>query len=135
MSKDVANLGGRPTNLDDKVIEKAESYVENYNSLYGDVVPTIAGLSCVINRARSSVYKWIDENADPRFSDICDRLQSIQEKTLVNGGLSSEFSAPITKMLLTKHGYSDKQEVDLSSKDGSMSPKSFNDFYEDSGES
>ena len=35
-----------------------------------------------------------------------------QEKTLVNGSLRGEMNPAISKMMLTKHGYSDKQEID-----------------------
>jgi hypothetical protein len=42
---------------------------------------------------------------------------------LIDGGLIGDFNPTITKLMLTKHGYSDKQEVDNKSSDGSMTPK------------
>jgi len=47
----------------------------------------------------------------------------LQHRGLVNGGLSGKFNPAITKMMMTKHGYSDKQELAHTSPDGSMSPK------------
>ena len=41
---------------------------------------------------------------------------------LINGGLMGDFNASIAKVMMTKHGYSDKQEIDNTSSDGSMSP-------------
>ncbi|WP_415843310.1 terminase small subunit [Xenorhabdus thuongxuanensis] len=41
---------------------------------------------------------------------------------LINKGLTGDFNSTIAKMMLTKHGYSDKQEIDHRSPDGSMSP-------------
>jgi hypothetical protein len=39
---------------------------------------------------------------------------------LLNNGLDGTFNPPITKMMLSKHGYSDKIEQDHTSSDGSM---------------
>jgi hypothetical protein len=38
----------------------------------------------------------------------------LQERTLLNGGLGKDFNPVITKLVLGKHGYSDKQEEDNS---------------------
>ena len=37
-----------------------------------------------------------------------------QEKDLINKGLTGDFNSTITKLILTKHGYSDKQDIDHS---------------------
>ena len=34
-----------------------------------------------------------------------------QELKLVNGGLTSQYNAPIAKLLLTKHGYTDNPQA------------------------
>ena len=49
-------------------------------------------------------------------------MEETQERSLVRGGLEGKYNPAITKMMLTKHGYSDKVEQDLTSSDGSMSP-------------
>lgn len=46
----------------------------------------------------------------------------MQQRVLINKGLSRKADASLSKLLLMKHGYSEKQEVDVSSSDGSMSP-------------
>jgi hypothetical protein len=35
----------------------------------------------------------------------------LQERTLLNGGLGKDFNPVITKLVLGKHGYSEKQEI------------------------
>ena len=112
-------MTGRPTKLTDELLAKAEDYVANYES-YGDAVPTAVGLALEIGVHRSTCYQWAKE--DERFSDIFMRVESTQERKLVNGGLEGKWNPAITKMMLTKHGYSDKLEQDLTSSDGSMSP-------------
>jgi hypothetical protein len=43
---------------------------------------------------------------------------SRQEKMLANGGILNEYNASITKLLLTKHGYSEKTETAITGPDG-----------------
>lgn len=119
MVSDDINKGGRPTKLTDELISKAEMYLTDYPS-NGDIVPTVAGLSIYLDIAKSSIYKYRDESA--RFSDTLERIESLQESKLVNGGLLGDFNATIAKLMLSNHGYSEKQVVDNTSSDGSMSP-------------
>lgn len=112
----------RPTVYSDEVLEKASDYIENYAE-YGDAVPTVAGMACEIGVSRETLYAWAKDVEKPEFSDILMRVMENQERKLVNGGLSGGFNPAITKMMLTKHGYSDKTDIDHSSKDGSMQPQ------------
>ena len=121
---------GRPTSYDDEMLEAANWYAENYQEC-GDVVPSVVGLCAHINRSKSVVYEWIKDPNKPDFLDIYNKIQEGQERGLVNGGLAGGFAPAVTKMLLTKHGYSDKIEQDHTSSDGSMTPKSIHDFYAD----
>jgi hypothetical protein len=125
----------RPTEYTPEIVEMAKEYLETFSDL-GDVVPTIAGMACEIGRARSTLYKWAGEDGKEEFSDIFNQVAEYQERRLVNGGLSGGFNPAVTKMMLTKHGYSDKSEIDHRSGDGSMTPKgkSLDDFYADSND-
>ena len=118
-SSDVKDKGGRPTKLTDELKAKAELYLTDYLS-NEDIVPSVAGLACYLEISRSSLYNYKDENA--RFLDIVERVELLQEKMLVNGGLMGDFNPTIAKLMMTKHGYSDKQEVDNRSSDNSMRP-------------
>ncbi|MDF7480882.1 DNA-packaging protein, partial [Proteus mirabilis] len=51
-----------------------------------------------------------------------DGIMAFQEMKLINSGLAGDFNATITKLMLANHGYSEKQEVDHTSSDNSMSP-------------
>jgi len=106
---------GRPTKKTDDVITKAQDYI-NGGYLKDELVPTIAGLSLYINIRRSTIYKWATENQI--FSDILEKVMAAQEHKLINGGLTGEYNSTITKLMLTKHGYSDKQETEVTGKDG-----------------
>lgn len=111
---------GRPTKYTQEILDTAYNYLENYSE-YG-VVPSTARLARILNIARSRVYEWGNEY--PEFKDILESIQAEQEAMLIDNGLTGDFVSPITKLLLTKHGYTDRIEQDLSSTDGTMKPVS-----------
>ncbi len=104
--------GGAPSTYDQELIDKAEDYLENFTE-HDQLVPTVAGLAIHIGKDRTTVYAWDKQEDKPELSNILKRLMAKQEILLVNSGLSGAFNSVINKMMLTKHGYSDKQEIDL----------------------
>jgi len=122
----MANPVGRPTKYSDDLQAQAEEYILSYEDL-GELVPTIVGLAIHLDVTTKTIYNWATEEK-PEFLRIFTRVEQTQHRGLVNGGLSGEYNPAITKMMLTHHGYSDKQQVDLSSTDGSMSP-TFSGMY------
>lgn len=118
-SNDVKDKGGRPTKLTDELKAKAEMYLTDYLS-NEDIVPSVAGLACYLDIAKSTVYKYKEE--DEQFSDTLSRIESLQERLLLKGGLLGDFNPTITKLMMSNHGYSDKAQVDNVSSDGSMKP-------------
>lgn len=113
---------GRPKTYKPEMVKKARNYIDQHLD-FGDPVPTVAGLACVLGVVRDTCYQWSKDEDKPEFSDILSELSQKQERVLIANGLLGEFNAPITKMLLTKHGYSDKVEQDHTSSDGTMTPK------------
>jgi len=111
---------GRPSKLTDEVLAAAAEYAGGGYIGHNEVIPTIEGLAACLSVARSSIYKWRDESTE--FSDILEGILATQAKTLVNSGLMGDFNSTITKLMLTKHGYSDKIEQDVTSSDNSLRP-------------
>lgn len=99
----------RPSTLQDN-LEAAQHYVNGGYEAEGDLVPSVAGLAVFLGKTRETMYAWGRESEV--FSDILSKLMATQEKKLINGSLANTFNATITKMMLTKHGYSDKSEVE-----------------------
>jgi len=102
-------MAGRPTIYCDEMVAKAADYLDTYTD-DGDVIPSIEGLALRLCIARSTVYKWAEEEGKEPFSDILDQLMAKQGKELINKGLTGDFNSTISKLILTKHRYSDKQE-------------------------
>ena len=106
---------GRPSKLTPEMLDKARQYLDG-GYMVDELVPTIVGLALFLEIRRSTVYEWTNENQE--FSDIVDSVMKKQEKGLLKGGMAGDYNASITKLMLTKHGYSDKQETALTGADG-----------------
>lgn len=109
----------RPTNWSNDLEKQAWKYVKGGWKDEGHAIPSVVGLCQVINRARSVIYRWA-EDEDREFRDILDYCNESQHLTLVNGSLKNDLNANISKLVLGKHGYSDKQETDVTSKGESI---------------
>jgi hypothetical protein len=108
----------RPTDYSQEILDKATRYLNDFITLdRGDnprlLLPNIADLALVLGVARSTLYLWQKEHKE--FSDILEDILALQETKLVNYGLTGRYNSTITKLMLTKHGYSDKQETDVTS--------------------
>lgn len=115
-----ANPVGRPSELPE-TIEKAKEYLHGGYETVGEVMPSVAGLACYCGKSRETMYDYQKQSSE--FSDIVASVLTLQESKLLNNGVTGVFNATITKLLLTKHGYSERHEVDNKSSDGSMSPQ------------
>lgn len=114
---------GRPTKYNEEVLKKAHDYAENYGA-YGDKVPSVEGLSYVLGITRETMRVWRDDPEKQEFSDTLDRMLQNQARVSLNGGIDGTYNPTICKLLLANHGYSEKQQVDHTTSDGSMRPAS-----------
>lgn len=115
--------GGRPTEYNESKLMMARAYIEGGWEAQGDVVPQVVSLALAMGVSKAVIYQWAKDPDKKEFVDILTRVQQAQEQKLINGGLSGGFNPAVTKMLLCKHGYSDKVEQDHTSSDRSMTPK------------
>lgn len=109
-------MAGRPTEYTDEIAAQAWDYVENYAE-HGHAVPSVVGLCRVIDRARSTVYGWAEDESK-QFSDILDAINENQQLVTFNKALKGDYNATIAKLLLGKHGYHDKADTTVSGPGG-----------------
>lgn len=107
--------GGRPTKYTEELVSKAKEYVKTYKDL-GDVIPSIEGLSIYLEIARSTLYEW--EKEKPEFSYILRHINVVQKQVLLNQGLAGNFNSNIVKLVLGKHGFSEKSSQEISGPGG-----------------
>ena len=109
--------GGRPTKCTPELLEKTRDYIENYQH-YGDLVPSIAGLAVEVGVRRETLHAWNGQEGKEEITNMLAEMLSIQERKLLSGGLGGDMNSNITKLMLCKHGYSDKQETALTGANG-----------------
>jgi hypothetical protein len=107
-------MAGRPTKYSEQILIDTRNYIDNHLD-FDDLVPSIAGLSCAIDIAQSTIRDWATHEGKAVFSGMLGKILSKQERMLLSGGLSSSMNSTIVKLMLSKHDYSDKLEQDITS--------------------
>lgn len=113
--------GGRPTKYTPELLEKAEEYLHTYEQ-YDHAFPSDIGLTMVLGIASSTLYKWAEDPDKAEFTEILGKINKSQQLVAWNKGLKGEYNANLVKLLLGKHGFSEKTQQDSISSDNSMSP-------------
>ena len=104
----MSNPVGRPGKYNHEMQKTADRYLYEFKE-YGDVVPMLAGLACFCGISRDTASEWAKQY--PQFSDTVKAISVMQERMLINGGLSKANDSGITKLLLAaNHGISEKKE-------------------------
>ena len=108
----------RPTKYTPELVERAKAYLTDFESQNSAVIPSHAGLANYLEVRRETLYDWAKQKNKAEFSNILGEILAKQEEMTLNGGLSGTFNASIAKLLLGKHGYSDKQDTQLTGAQG-----------------
>jgi hypothetical protein len=120
---------GRPTIYNEEILTKITEYIDSCKDIEADPenkitrkvnIPTIEGLAVYLHINKDTIYTWRKEK--PAFSELISVLLDEQAKRLVNNGLAGTYNPTIAKVLLTKHGYTEKTETDITSKGESINP-------------
>ena len=106
--------GGRPTAWSEELEVKAWEYVDGGWIEAGHAVPMVVGLCSFIERSSSVVYQW-EKDENKQFMDILKAIKEKQCLELFNKSLTGDYNATMSKLMLTKHGYSDKLDSDVTS--------------------
>lgn len=117
------NKGGRPLEYKPDLVDKAQEYLDSCEDKEIEQekkdgwttykiqakLPTIEGLALYLDVDRTTIYDWCSKF--PEFSHIVEKLRVEQADRLINSGLSGDYNPTIAKVLLTKHGYTDKTDI------------------------
>jgi hypothetical protein len=106
---------GRPSKYTPELLIKAQEYCEKWQET-GRVIPSLAGMAEYCGISRQLAFEWCKDEEKSEFLDVYTRVQQMQELELIDKGLTRQHDSSLSKMLLSKHGYSDKQEIDHTTK-------------------
>jgi hypothetical protein len=112
----IAMPAGRPTKYTPELVAEAREYITGYRE-HGHAIPSIQGMCIVLNIGETTAYDYAQIEGN-EFADILRTIKSHQHHALINGGLTGELNSNITKLVLGKHGYSDKADNTHSGPDG-----------------
>lgn len=101
---------GRPTKWSQELEQRALDYVQGGWKDF-DAVPSHVGLCSILEITRCTLYDWAKDNSK-NFSYILAKCNAEQERILLNMGLKGAYNSNIVKLMLGKHGYNEKQEVE-----------------------
>jgi len=100
---------GRPSKYNPAILTKSIEYINTYAD-YGHKIPSIAGLAQLLDTTRERLHVWSNEEGKEEFRNILNSLAQAQEQALLSNGLDGTFNSTITKLVLSKHGYHDKEQ-------------------------
>lgn len=86
-------------------------------------LPSIVGLAIYLDVDKSTVYSWSDSTSDQyngEFALIVRQVHKAQEKVLLDKTLGGLYQTKVAGMLLSKHGYVEKTETDITTKGESI---------------
>jgi len=122
---------GRPTKYSEEMLTRSVEYIRTYQD-HGDAIPSAAGLAGFLGVSKRVLYDWAERHS--KFLHMLETLNSVQERRLLSSGLTSEFNSTIVKLVLSKHGYSDKIEQDVTVHDYKVIPADLTVGYEESND-
>lgn len=125
----------RPSILNEEMLEKAGEYLKHRMDnveltekgalAFVEVqLPSVVDLALYLGVNKGTIYDWVNTESpryNEEFSDIVKDVLAEQEKRLINNGLGGMYAPKVVGMILSKHGYSEKQEIDHTSKGESIS--------------
>ena len=114
---------GQPTKYNEDTQAFADKYVNDGYIDCGDAVPSVAGLASELGVKRQTLYNWAERHE--QFFDTLDRLSSKQERTALSKGLTNDFNSTIVKLILANHGYSERSNIDHTTKGEALTMPKF----------
>ena len=108
---------GRPTKYTKELLANCYEYIEQWRTL-GDMIPSQIALQEYIGISNACLSDWRNDPEKEEFSSILEKINRLQQRELLNNGLSGDFNSNITKLALGKHGYHDKQDQNVGGQAG-----------------
>ncbi len=142
---------GRPTKLTPELVALASTYLEQCRDAikftdkdaisYVEVeLPSAVGMARFLGIHKDTLYAWCkgEDDLSKEISDYLREVEDEQEKRLISSGLGGLYNTKIASMLLSRKGYAEKTETDVTTKGESLNEngdeikaraKAFDEWY------
>ena len=99
---------GRQAFLTPNMVNEAYEYLDSFQD-NGGIVPSKQGLALHLGVAVATLFRWENDKSDDKraIREVIQLTMQLQHEYLVSGGLSSKYNPTITKLMLSKHGYTE----------------------------
>lgn len=109
----------RPTKYLPEMIEAVRDYTAGGYKEHEHVLPTIEGLSKVLQVSVSTVKNWANDEDKQDFLAALDELKDAQRQELFERGLLGEYNSTIAKLMLShNHGVVERSAKEHSGPNG-----------------
>ena len=113
---------GAPSKLTPATIKRGTMYYKKALDTPGSV-PTLQGLSRAMGVSLTTTTTWRDKAENAAYLELILNIELLQHDRVLEGSLLGTYNPAIAKLILSRHGYGDRHEVDHTSSDKSMTPK------------
>lgn len=112
----------RPTLYNEQILVDTQKYIDECHDTPADResdiprqvnLPSLEGLAYALKINKDTVQEW--KKVHVEFSVLIEELLNKQARSLLNNGLAGTYNSTIAKVLLTKHGYREGIETDITS--------------------
>ncbi len=116
--KPIYDRPGQPTKYNADMQKLAEDYADFGWRDAGHLFPSNMGLALTLEVAEATIDNWGNSDDKPQFLGTLARIKALQHLDLVQRGLTNEFNATITKLMLCNHGRHDKSAQEITGANG-----------------
>jgi hypothetical protein len=109
--------GGRPTKYTPELLAKARDYLPRWRE-FGNAIPTHIAFGMYLGISTETVYAWAADENKSEFSEIVKAINAAQQQELLDRGLEGTFNPTIAKLVLGRHGFSDKVDQTIGGQPG-----------------
>ena len=75
------------------------------------MVPQLVGMALYCEIIEDTLHRWRHDDDKKPWAELCARVMGEQQHQLLNLGLARVTDNSITKLMLMKHGFTDRQEI------------------------
>lgn len=93
------NLGGRPTDYSEELLQKAIDYLERCKNDTTSM-PSVSQLAVELGVDRQTITDWADLDDRPTFTRTYKAIKALQEQDIISKGLKGKYNPSMSIFLL-----------------------------------